>query len=492
MALIIQKYILAVLLVTLVTGSSGSGDIIWVKSAGGVGASAAAWGNGITTLPDNSTVVTGRLQESVTFGLTESNQTVLTSAGDRDIFIARYNADGTLAWAKRAGGASAWAEGQGITALTDNSTVVTGRFDKSVTFGPGEPNQTVLTSTGGSDVFIAHFNPDGTIAWAKRAGGASGMDGGYGITTLSDNSTVVTGRFVGSATFGPGEPNQTVLTCLGCDIFIARYNPDGTLAWAKRAGGAYSETGYGITTLSDNSAVVTGLFFGTATFGPSEPNQTVLTSAGIGDLFVACYNPDGTLAWAKRAGGASGDDWSYGITTLSDNSTAITGYFKGSATFGPGEPNQTVLTSAGLYDIFLAHYNTDGTLDWVKSAGAGGEELDTGRAITSLSDNSIVIVGKSYESAIFGLGESNQTVLNSAGGRDIFIARYNPDGTLAWAKCAGSYSEDCGNGITTLSDDSTVVTGNFSGSATFGPGEPNQTILTSAGATDIFIARFNP
>ncbi|MCX6647487.1 MAG: PKD domain-containing protein, partial [bacterium] len=78
----------------------------------------------------------------------------------------------------------------------------------------------------------------GNLIWVKRAGGTS-TDQGYGITTLSDNSTVVTGWFEGSATFGPGEPNQTVLTSAGTmgyeDIFIARYNPDGTLAWAKSA-----------------------------------------------------------------------------------------------------------------------------------------------------------------------------------------------------------------------------------------------------------------
>jgi hypothetical protein len=170
----------------------------------------------------------------------------------------------------------------------------------------------------------------------------------------------VTGYFNGSATFGPGEPNQTVLTSAGSnDIFIAHYNPDGTLAWAERAGGAssYADEGLGITTLSDNSTVVTGNFYESATFGEGEPNQTVLTSAGTYDIFIARYNPDGTLAWAKRAGGASEYDYGYGITTLSDDSTVVTGVFEISAIFGPGEPNETVLTSAGYRDIFIARFN---------------------------------------------------------------------------------------------------------------------------------------
>jgi uncharacterized delta-60 repeat protein len=517
MAIIIQKCFLAVLLVILVTGCPGSsnltkvkqagqatgplssGDLIWVKSAGGAGASASARGYGITTLSDNSTVVTGRLQGSVTFGSGEPNQTVLTCVGpfyDSDIFIARYSPDGTLAWAKQAGGSSEDC-GYGITTLSDDSIVVTGSFFGSATFGQDEPNQTVLTFSAGSwDIFIARFNPDGTLAWAKRAEGSSSGTQlwGNGITTLSDNSTVITGWFNVSAIFGPGEPNQTTLTTTGFpNIFIACYNPDGTLAWAKRACGdcGVATAGHGITMLSDNSTVVTGQFSGSATFGPGEPNQTVLTSAGIENVFIARYNQDGTLAWAKLAEGAS-RGFSDEITTLSDNSTVVTGSFSDLVTFGPGEPNQAVLTAVDNFDIFIARYNPDGTLAWAKCAG-GTPDNDDGLGITALSDNSTVVTGGFYGSATFGSGEPNQAILTAVDNFDIFIARYNPDGTLAWAKCAGGISYDeYGSGITTLSDNSIVVTGSFQGSATFGQGEPNQTVLTSAGNNDIFIARFNP
>jgi hypothetical protein len=271
------------------------------------------------------------------------------------------------------------------------------------------------------------------------------------------------------------------------DIFIARYNPDLTLAWAKRAGGTSADYGNGITALSDDSTVVTGFFFGSATFGPGEPNETVLVSGVVSDIFIARYNPDGTLVWAKRAGGT---DWDYGyaISALSDDSTVVTGYFQGSATFGKDEPNETDLVSAGGYDIFMARYNPDGTLSLAKGTGGTGE--DFGRAITALSDDSTVMTGVFQGSVTFGQGEPNETVLNSAGSGDILIAGYNPDGTLAWAKSAGGTSDDEGWAITALSDDSTVVTGNFQSSATFGPGEPTETVLDSAGSYDILVARF--
>ncbi|MCX6646079.1 MAG: PKD domain-containing protein [bacterium] len=469
--------------------------LLWAKSAGGV--TRYDESHGITSLSDDSVVVTGGFGETATFGLGEPNQTVLTCDGgnyDYDIFIARYNPNGTLAWAKSAEGGSYWDQGFGITSLSDDSAVVTGMFFYSTTFGLGESNQTILTSNGNDDIFVARFNPDGTLAWAKSAGGASQNfnDMGLGITTLSDNSTVVTGKFGGSATFGEGEPNQTVLTSIGStDLFIARYNLNGALIWAKQAEGAPGHSqGNGITTLIDNSTVVTGGFSGSATFGSGEPNQTVLTSfSDYTDFFIARYNSDGTLAWAKRAGGIE-NDCGRGITTLSDDTTVVTGYFNESATFAPGEPNQTVLTSTGYGDIFIACYNPDGTLAWAKSAGGPAGDpwtYDDGCGITTLSDNSTVVTGEFYESATFGLGEPNQTILTSGGGYETFIAHYNSDGSLAWARRDGG---GCGNGITTLLDDSIVVTGRFGGSATFGQGESNETILTSAGSYDIFIARY--
>ena len=71
---------------------------------------------------------------------------------------------------------------------------------------------------------------------------------------------------------------------------------DGAAGWVKRAGGSSADFGFGVSVLSDGSAVVTGYFNGTATFGPGEANETTLTSAGDDDVFIAKYHPDGTLA----------------------------------------------------------------------------------------------------------------------------------------------------------------------------------------------------
>ena len=465
--------------------AAGDGDLIWAKRAGGMLVDS---GYAVTTLSDNSTVVTGYFEDSATFGPGESSESVLVSDGYADIFVARYNTDGTLAWVKRAGGTEN-DYSYGITTLSNDSTVVTGHFRASATFGPGESAETVLVSDGSGDIFVARYNPDGTLAWAKRAGGI-GFDTSYGITTLSNDSTVVTGIFYGSATFGPGESAETPLVSDGGnDIFVVHYNTDGTIVWGKRAGGLDDDRGYGITTRSDNTTVVTGYFETTATFGKGESAETSLVSDGGNDIFVVLYNTDGTIAWGKRAGGLD-DDRGSGITTRSDDSIVVIGRFRGSATFGKGEIAETSLVSAGENDIFLVHCNTDGTIAWGKRAGGINDDYCDG--ITILSDDSTVVTGLFSDIATFGKGEINETVLVSDGGFDVFVARNNTDGTLAWAKRAGGTDYDYGSGITLLSDDSTVVTGAFQTSAIFGEGEPGETVLVSDGQWDIFVARFAP
>ena len=67
------------------------------------------------------------------------------------------------------------------------------------------------------------------------------------------------------------------------------------------------------------------------------------------------------LVWAKRAGG-TGFDQGFGMAVDVAGHSYVTGIFEDSATFGPGETNETTLTSAGRDDIFVAKYDASGDL----------------------------------------------------------------------------------------------------------------------------------
>jgi hypothetical protein len=131
------------------------------------------------------------------------------------VFVAKVGPSGAYVWATQAGGSSGDI-GQGISALPDGSSIVTGYFQGTATFG-----STTLTSGAPpptTDVFVVKVDPSGAYVWATQAGGTSG-DVGYGVSALPDGSSIVTGDFRGTATFG-----STTLTSGGAaDVFVAKF-----------------------------------------------------------------------------------------------------------------------------------------------------------------------------------------------------------------------------------------------------------------------------
>jgi uncharacterized protein (TIGR03437 family) len=170
----------------------------------------------------------------------------------------------------------------------------------------------------------------------------------------------------------------------------------------------------------------------------------------------------------------------------------VTGGFTASATFGPGETNETTLTSAGVIppDIFVAKYDVSGNLLWAKRAGGTDFDLGSGLAVDTAGNS--YVTGIFFASATFGPGEINETTLTSAGDRDIFVAKYDASGDLLWAKRAGGTGVDLGSGLAVDTAGNSYVTGGFGRAATFGPGETNETALTSAGDPDIFVVKLGP
>ncbi|MGH7967019.1 MAG: SBBP repeat-containing protein, partial [Candidatus Binatia bacterium] len=282
-----------------------------------------------------------------------------------------------------------------------------------------------------------------TLEWVTQAGGPL-SDRGSGIAIDSNGNSYVTGDFEGSATFGLGEPNQTTLidsNGLG-DIFVAKYDPSGALVWVTQAGGPGIDRGVSIAVDSSGNSYVRGVFRQTATFGAI----TLTSIDGSFDIFVAKYDPNGALVWVRQVGGPD-IDAGRGIAVDSSGNSYVVGSFLGTTSFGG-----IMLTSAGPGDIFVAKYNSSGTLVWVRQAGGTGLDNGVGIAVDSS--------GNSYVTGFFeGTASFGATMLTSAGLEDIVVAKYDPNGTLVWARRAGGTLSDESRGIAVDSSGNSYVTG---------------------------------
>ncbi len=461
------------------------GDLVWALSARGGGNEIA---NDIAVDAAGNAIVTGVFTDSITFGAGEPNETTLSDPDGRviydQVFIAKYAPDGTLHWARSVTG-SQNRLGRGVAVDPTGNALVTGTFLGSATFGVGEPNETTLT--GRYAMFIAQYAPDGSLRWARSAGVTSVVEG-LSIAADAAGNALVTGHFNGSTTFGAGEANETTLTVpsfSGPDIFVAKYDPNGSLIWARSAGGSSSDGGRGVAVDAGGNALVTGYYLGSATFGAGEANETTLAGDGI---FIAQYAPDGTLRWARSA--ANGHVSGNGIAVDTAGNALVMGFIQGSVTFGAGEPNETTLSSESVFftDVFIAQYAADGALRWARSAGGSSGDSAAGVAVDAAGN--ALVTGNFGGDATFGAGEPSETTLTGVGDTDVFVAQYAPEGTLLWARSAASGDFVEVRAIALDASGNASLVGGFEGTATFGAGEENETTLDAAQYLDIFIAKY--
>ncbi len=413
-------------------------------------------GNYITVDGSGNVYVLGQFFNSVTFGTT-----TLTSNGDRDVFVVKYNNNGEVQWAKSAGGTGS---DSGLSIAVDGSSnvYVTGFYYHSINFGA-----TALASAGLSDMYVAKFKSNGEVQWAKSAGG-TGYDNGSALAVDGGGNVYVGGSFTGSVSFG-----MTTLTCTGeSDIYVAKYSSSGDLQWAKREGGVGSETVRGVAVDNSGNIYTTGTYIGTTTFGST--TLTPINPIGVVvDIYVTKFSNNGEVQWAKSAG-SRGNETTLDIAVDGSGNAYITGYTTGLATtFG-----SITLNPIGDYDTFIAKYSTNGEVQWAKIAGGTG--ADQGQGIAVDESGNLYVTGNFSGTFTFGT-----TTLTSNGDLDIYVAKYNNAGDVQWVKSAGGSGTDRGQDIVVDGSSKAYVTGLFSDTATFG-----STTLTSSGDKDMFVAKF--
>lgn len=116
---------------------------------------------------------------------------------------------------------------------------------------------------------------------------------------------------------------------------------------------------------------------------------------------------------------------------------------------------------------------------WAKRFGDLGAQAATGVATHG---GGAVIAGNLAGSADFG-----GALLTSAGMTDVFVASFDYLGQPVWSKHFGDAVAQTAARVATDAQGNVAVVGDFAGKIDFGGGA-----LTSAGATDVFLAKFDP
>jgi len=315
-----------------ITKLNANGDWLWANSAGGTSDDV---GNGIAVDNSGNLYITGSFNQTADFG----QLTVTSDMGLPDVFVVKMNSNGPFLWVKRAGG-TGFDSGKSIAVSSNGTIYITGDYSNTAGFGTIN-----LNCVDEMDIFVAKLNTGGDWLGAVGGGGFGNEESG-GIAITTNGNCYITGCFTDSGYFG-----TTLLTSNGQeDIYIAKLDTNLNWLWAKRAGGVNNDKGMSIAADADGNCYATGLYTGTADFGPVN-----ITSRGMADIYVVKLNTNGVWWWTTYAGGVQ-NDFSCGISLDSSRCSYITGYYDGISSFGAGS-----ITSYGATDIFYAKASEGGT-----------------------------------------------------------------------------------------------------------------------------------
>ncbi len=409
----------------------------------------------------------------------------LTASGNSpNLFIAKYSSTGTYLWAFNiVGGLNI---GRNILIDAIGNIYITGLLSGTADFDPGAGTAN-LTSNGFYDIFVAKYNPSGTYQWAFNIGGTS-QDNTYSFKIDAAGNAYVTGYFGGIVDFDPG-PGVSNLSSIGpTDIFVAKYNPAGNYQWAIAVGTpSLPNLARSIAIDEASNVYVTGTFYGTADFDPG-PGVAYLTANGISnDIFLVKYNSAGVYQWAFKVGGPT-SDVGYSIATDMLGNVYLGGFFQNFVDFDPG-PGNTFLSGPGA---FLAKYDQAGNFKWafpIQNTGSGGS-INTVTSISTDNVGNVFTTGNFSNTADFNPGPAIAN-LTSAGGPDIFVAKYDAAGVYQWAFSAGDVNTDVGSSIAADNLGNIFVTGNFQGVTDFDPTAGVTNLSSHNGNTDLFLAKYS-
>ncbi|MCC2544872.1 hypothetical protein LJY25_00315 [Hymenobacter sp. BT175] len=479
------------LLALLLPGVSWAQAPAWAHAASSTQGTGSGTSISLATAVDGSgnVFVTGYFSGQVSFG-----NTLLTSAGNHDLFVAKY-VPGTNTWVwAQSGGGTVNDEGWGV-AVSGNSVYVTGSIQNNtndiarVRFGGTGPATSSVQVNGArtdgavsEDLVLLKYTDNGSSAllgWTQ-VGGGSETDMGYSVAA-SGSSVYVTGyyqnnladskavRFGGSGTTPGTVQVNGASTAAGYDLLVAKYTDNGssaTVVWTQVGGGTHSDRGTDIT-VSGTSVYVTGTIVNNTTdaetvrFGGSGTTPGTVQLNGVStvrtileDIVVLKYTDSGnsaTLAWTQ-VGGGTGNDFSTDIA-VSGSSLYVTGTIANTSAdakavrFGasgttPGTVQQNGTSTTNSFDLLVAKYTDNGssaTVVWTQVGGGSGDDIGQGIVVNGTSvyvTGSITNTTADVKAVRFGgsgttPGTVQQNGASATISSDLVVVKYTDNGGSA-------------------------------------------------------------
>lgn len=234
---------------------------------------------------DNNILISG-LSTSTNLEMKNAFQSSY-GGGFRDGFVAKYNENGSLQFASYLGGSNEdWVMASNFD--NEGNMILTGRtLSQNFVTTDGVIQENHSTYSG--DAFVTKLTPNGSLLFSTLFGGG-GDDGGFAITSDSDNNIIFSGES-GSWLLPVTNANNSQSDYGGGshDSYLTILNTEGTeILFMTYIGGTGKEFGWGITLTKSEEIIVAG--YTTASNFPTV-NGYQSELGGEEDIYICKYGP---------------------------------------------------------------------------------------------------------------------------------------------------------------------------------------------------------
>lgn len=384
---------------------------------------------------------------------------------------------------------------------TAGNLYTAGPFSDPATFG----SFTINAPVGTIGNYVAKQDKDGTYLWAKAYPkySASQVDNWrIWIAVDSAGNVYTTGRLSGGSSLILGSTTLTAPNSpTDYSIFIAKQASDGTYTWAKLiAGGSSNNFPADIAADESGNVYVTGAFTATIDFDPGAGIANLAATNNL-SMFVLKLDNAGNYAWAKAilptTGSAANRAFPRSIAVDKSGAVYITGqiYIPGLTVgqyidFDPGVGVTPLRPDGPLEDAcFLSKLNASGDLVWAHQYA----NVDNGAYVRPSTiyidrDDNIYATGLFQGSPDFDPGPGI-TTLTATGTHDAFISKFDPSGTLTWAKPIAGPGTAFIRGVQMDTAGNIYLAGAITGTADLDPGAGTADLVATVASS--FIAKWN-
>ena len=384
------------------------------------------------------------------YSIDESNQAVTTRDGGSIIVSRSYSKDGDVrnaspneynGWVAKLdqSGQIQWSSSiEGDNGSTLNSIIETSEGDFVAVGSTASLYVGGVKTHGGGDALVIKFNKDGDILWEKIYGGSVADIGNVIVENKLEGGGYV---FAGVSSSNDGDVigRHRAIGTDSSDAWVVKITKDGILEWQKCLGGSNQENISSIIQTQDGGYAFTG--------NTSSSDGDVV--GHIGDYSTGWFvklSLSGNIIWQKclKVGFRNWGVQSIvktidgGLTIITKTSdTAVLGFHPGSDLFGNS-------------DIYIAHFNSSGSLLWERCY--GGSKDDNGESIFSTIDGGYLFIATVFSNDGDVSGIHRLTTSNSSVNSDVWIVQLRADGSITWSQCYGGSSTENGTSICQTKD----------------------------------------